>query len=98
MSYFFGTKSDRAVSVERGMNAKMTSKVLNTAFKQFQRLPDWPPIKTHEERRLSDARGEQKSQAAPQWRELAKDASVSRTLVEYRSLCPLPASAGFRES
>jgi len=27
------------------MNAKPTRRVLNVAFKEFQRLPDWPLVK-----------------------------------------------------
>ena len=32
------------------MNAKSRRKVLNVAFKQFQRLPDWTTVKVNVER------------------------------------------------
>ena len=38
------------VSVMRDMNAKSRRKVLNAAFKQFQRLPDWPRQNTGPEK------------------------------------------------
>ena len=39
------------MSVGVGMSAKGTRKGLNEAFKQFQRLPDWPVLD------LTDGRG-----------------------------------------
>ena len=41
------------VSVE-GMSAKGTRKILNVAFKQVQRLPDWPIIKLNHTNLLSE--------------------------------------------
>ena len=82
MLHLFGTKTDGAVSVGRDMNAKLTRKVLNVAFKQFQRLPDWPPIRTNEGRRLPEKAGDYKSQAVLQLRGVAEEASASRTFVE----------------
>jgi hypothetical protein len=41
----FETNHAAPVSVTLDMNAKATRTVLNVAFKQVQRLPDWPPMK-----------------------------------------------------
>jgi hypothetical protein len=43
------------VSVERDMNAKSRRKVLNVAFKKFQRLPDWTRVKLIGERSVANS-------------------------------------------
>jgi hypothetical protein len=45
------------------MNAKATRKVLNSAFKQFQRLPDWPLAQNSGVRRPGEMWGNAKGPA-----------------------------------
>jgi hypothetical protein len=45
------------------MNAVPRKQVLNEAFKQVQRLPDWPLVKTSDAKRLAQDDNEEKRQA-----------------------------------
>jgi len=64
------------------MNAKATRKVLNVAFKQFQRLPDWPPVKVSEGRPLSHESREAQRQPILPLPGPSKDASGSQAFAE----------------
>jgi len=61
--------SDR--NIELNMDMKTTRMKLNVAFKQFQRLPEWPVIiKSADRQSSSDQHGEgRKTAAAPAWSE-----------------------------
>ena len=63
----FETKCVSPVSLSEYMNARATRKVLNAAFKRFQRLPDWPSVNLKgnkggkEERREHQRQGDRAS-------------------------------------
>jgi hypothetical protein len=61
------------------MNAKSRRRVLNVAFKKFQRLPDWAPVKMISERPAADS--PPKYQVPPAIYQ-APPANTSRSLAE----------------
>jgi hypothetical protein len=64
------------------MNAKGTRKNLNVAFKQVQRLPDWPLIKMIPGKLLSEECGERNPAQHPHPSRLTDNDSGSRAWAE----------------
>jgi hypothetical protein len=64
------------------MNAKATRKALNEAFKQFQRLPEWPLFRLGEGDRRAKEKREREAQFMLGAQGLATAASASQTLAE----------------
>jgi len=60
------------------MNAIATRKVLKVEFKQFQRLPEWPPVKVNGGMRVTAEGEERKVKTVPPPRGM--NASGSQTL------------------
>ncbi len=63
------------------MNAKRARQVLNAAFKQFQRLPEWPAEKRSGADRPAEEGSDKKAQGLLQPDGL-RDAFILQTLVE----------------
>ena len=76
----FETNQGSLVSVAMDMNAKATRKVLKVEFKQFQRLPEWPPVKVNERRRRES--DDRKDQVVPPPQGLADYGVAAQTLAE----------------
>src|SRR5438270_5574492 len=78
----FETKRHTSVSVGMYMNNKGTRKILNVAFKQFQRLPDWQPVQVTAAKAPTYQPIDRNSQALRQPGRRAGDASGSQALAE----------------
>ena len=64
------------------MNTKGTRKILNVAFKQFQRLPDWQPVQVTAAKATSYQPIDRDGHGLGQSRRRSDEASGSQALAE----------------